>query len=121
VTDAGDLVPTPAGPAATWPMIVVTAALAVANLGALIAGFLVVSESAYNAAVASPAVSLGTTPADVWYPLTLIALGQGLLTGLVLLPWKRSRRVGLGVVLGTLVVAVAGVVTVLIGLRGIAS
>jgi hypothetical protein len=125
--------PAGAGTARHWRVVAFSTGLVVANLVVLVAGLLVVSDREHDAAVHAAATwaSVGTpassvavriSEADVWYPITMLVLTQTFVTGAVLLVSRRSRSVGLGLVLGALVVLIGGFVWIFVGLsRGLDS
>jgi len=45
-------------------------------------------------------------PQDVWMPFPLVLWAQAALTGVLMLAFTRTRRIGLGVLLGTIVTVV---------------
>lgn len=84
------------------PVLVATAAIVLANLAALFIEMLAVLAYYDRHDTTDYLVSQ-----DVWAPFTLLVLVQALVNGLGLVAWKRSRTIGLGVLLGTVAAAVA--------------
>jgi hypothetical protein len=89
-------------PHSTRPVLLATAALVLANLTVLFIGLLAVLAYYDRHDTTDYLV-----PQDAWEPFTLLVLGLALVNGLVLVAGKRSRAIGLGVLLGTAVAVVA--------------
>lgn len=79
----------------------VTSVVVLANMIALFAGLLVILDR-YEDNASSETLVQG----DIWGPFLLLLWGLGVANGLALVPWPRTRRLGLGVLAGT-VAAVA--------------
>jgi len=79
-----------------------TAALVFANMAALFAGILVILDR-YEAESSSDAL----LPQDIWGPFLLVMWLLGAANGLLLLPWRATRRIGLGILAGTVASVIA--------------
>lgn len=82
--------------------ILVGAVFAFCNLGVLFAEVLWVLDY-YNAHAGTDYV----VDQDIWMPLMRAVGAQAVINGLILVLWPRTRRVGVGVLLGTAGAAIA--------------
>jgi hypothetical protein len=51
---------------------------------------------------------------EFWEPFVLVMWTQAIVNGLVLLPWRKTRRVGLGILVGTVCAVVALVLVIVL-------
>jgi hypothetical protein len=77
-----------------------SAILASVDLTALLAGLIALGENAYHQAVPGELL-----PQDIWQPFAVFIWFLALANGGLLATWPRTRQVGFGMLIGTLVTA----------------
>jgi uncharacterized protein (DUF983 family) len=94
--------------------IAVSAALVIVNMLVFFVELLPVTDAVYGD-------SSDPASGDIVTPIVLIITGHIFVTGAILLCWKRSRRVGCGMMIGSPLAVVLGLVILFIGLQGLDS